>query len=522
MIRQVLVTLVLVSAVLAAAALALPQYRAQLLSNIGLKVDDKSANDTEILTAGNFRVKVSVDPERPRVGRNRLRVEVMDADGNPVSGAQVRALAEMPAMGSMPAMRAPAEFQESTPGVFDGSFELSMAGEWPLAVDVEKQGVGHGDLIFDMATGRKGLKSTTSTPEGIAHYTCSMHPSVKSAAPGSCPICSMDLIPVSKEELSSGAITVDEGRRQRIGVKTAEAAYRLLWEEIRAAGEVTYDTARLTDVSLKFDGWIGALKANYLGQPIKKGEVLLTVYSPKLLAAQEEYLETRRRARNQSLVEAAKQRLSLWDVRAGQIKSLEKRGKPFKYLPILSPAAGTLVEKHIVEGSGVKQGKPLLRIADLSQVWIEARIYEYELPAVSVGMPVIIDLPDLPNEEITGSIDWVDPIVDTKTRTGRIRVVLDNSDGRLRPGMYANVHLIKRYGERLVVPEQAVLYAGDTRVVFLDLGAGRLAPRRITVGRRNGEWIEVLEGLDPGDKVVSSGNFLIAAESKLKSGLDQW
>lgn len=522
MIRQTLITLLLGAAILVAAALALPDYRERLFSAVGLQANGSADTEAETLTAGNFKVRVSVDPERPRVGRNRLRVEVMDADGKPVEGAKVRAVAEMPAMGSMPAMRAPAEFEEQSPGVFTGSFELAMAGEWPLAVDVAKEGLGHGDLVFDMATGRKGVKSTVSTPEGISHYTCSMHPSVKSATPGSCPICGMDLVPVSKEAQKSGAITVDEGRRQRIGVKTAEVLRRPLWQEIRAVGQVTYDRTRLTDVSLKFNGWIGELKANYLGKPVTKGEMLFSVYGPELLAAQEEYLETRRRARSPTLVEAARRRLALWDIRPGQIKSLERRGKPYEYLPLLSPATGTLVEKHVVEGAGVKQGKPLLRIADLSRVWVEASVYEYELPRVSVGMPVTIELPDLPNETLTGSIDWVDPLVDTNTRTGRVRVVLDNGAGRLRPGMYANVRLRKNLGERLVVPEQAVLYAGDSRVVFVDLGQGRLAPRRIRVGARNSDWIEVLEGLEPGDRIVSSGNFLIAAETKLKSGLDQW
>lgn len=522
MIRQTSMTLLLGAAVLIAAALALPDYRNQLLGHLGLQSTQSSDSDAQTLTAGNFRLRVNIDPERPRVGRNRLRVEVTDATGKPVEGAKVRAVAEMPAMGSMPAMRAPAEFEETAPGVFSGSFELAMAGEWPLAVDVSREDMGHGDLIFDMATGRKGLKSTAGTPEGISHYTCSMHTSVKSATPGSCPICGMDLVPVSAEEQRSGAITVVEGRRQHIGVKTAEVAYRPLWQEIRALGQVTYDSTRLTDVSLKFNGWIGNLKADYLGKSINKGDVLFSVYGPELLAAQEEYLETRRNNRNPSLVAAARRRLSLWDIRPSQIKSLEKRGKPYEYLPLLAPASGTLVEKNVIEGGGVKQGKSLLRIADLSTVWIMASVYENDLPMVTVGMPVTIELPDLPNEAVSGSIDWIDPLVDTKSRTGRIRVVLDNTDGRLRPGMYANVNLRRDLGERLVVPEQAVLYAGDSRLVFVDLGEGRLAPRHIETGPRNGDWIEVLKGLKPGDKVVSSGNFLIAAESKLKSGLDQW
>jgi len=478
--------------------------------------------DSEALVAGKFRIVVNVNPERPRIGRNKLSIQVMDENGEPVSGAKIRAIAEMPAMGSMQAMREPADISESAPGQYQGVFELPMAGSWPLAVDVEKEGLGHGDLIFDMATGRKGLTSTASTPMGISHYTCSMHTSVRSTTPGTCPICGMDLVPVTKEEISSGAIIVDEGKRQKIGVKTQAIKYRPFVQEVRAVGEVTVDTSQLTDVSLKFKGWIGDLGANYIGQRIEKGQTLFTVYGPDLLAAQEEYLQTRRHARNKALVTAARRRLALWDVRPDQIKALEKRGKAYEYLPLLSPASGTLIDKNIVEGAGVMPGKTLLRIADLSRIWVEARIYEYELPIVSEGMPVTVELPDLPNMQLAGKVDWLDPMVDTTTRTGRVRVELDNKDGQLKPGMFANVRLKRDLGERLVVPEEAVLYAGDTRVVFIDLGEGRLAPKRIKVGRRNADWIVVIDGLSEGDKVVTSGNFLIAAESKLKSGLDQW
>ena len=521
--KQIKLGIIVSVVMLLIGALSVTETREGLLSAIGLMGGDSPAvMDGEALVAGKFRIKVSVNPERPRVGRNKVNIQVMDENGAPVSGAKLRVVAEMAAMGSMPAMQEPAEISETAPGQYQGVLEIPMAGSWPLAVDVEKAGLGHGDLVFDMATGRKGLTSTVSTPKGVSHYTCSMHTSVKSATPGTCPICSMDLVPVTKEEISSGAITVSEGKRQTIGVKTQIIQSRPFVQELRAVGEVAVDTSRLTDVSLKFNGWIGELEANYIGQKIEKGQTLFTVYGPDLLSAQEEYLQTRRHTRNKALLTAARRRLALWDVRPDQIKALEKRGRAYEYLPLASPASGTLIEKNIVKGAGIIPGKTLLRIADLSRIWVEARIYEYELAVVSEGMPVTIELPDLPQMKFTGTVDWLDPTVDQRTRTGRIRVELDNEDGRLKPGMFANVRLKRDLGERLVVPEEAVLYAGDTRVVFVDLGEGRLAPKRIKIGRRNADWIVVIDGLKEGDKVVTSGNFLIAAESKLKSGLDQW
>ncbi|MFV1993353.1 MAG: efflux RND transporter periplasmic adaptor subunit, partial [Acidiferrobacterales bacterium] len=238
----------------------------------------------------------------------------------------------------------------------------------------------------------------------------------------------------------------------------------------------------------------------------------------------QEYLETlrRRKNKNDTLLRASRQRLSLWDITPAQIRQLEKRGTAIEYLPIISPANGTVVEKTIVAGSAVKAGQKLLRIADLSTVWVEGEIYEYEIPFVKVGMEAKIVLPDQPGKSLQGKVKYIYPYLQGDTRTAKVRVEMDNRDGVLKPDMYTHLHLKIDLGLRLVVPESAVLYAGDSRVVFLDLGNGRLQPRKIKTGVRNADDIEVLEGLQAGDKVVTSGNFLIAAESKLKAGIDQW
>lgn len=365
---------------------------------------------------------------------------------------------------------------------------------------------------------------TTATAGGISHYTCSMHSSVKSAIPGTCPICAMDLVPVTKQEMQSGSIHMDARRRQLIGVTLGVAEEKHLVQTIRAAGRIAYDETLLTDITLKFDGWIGKLTANHLGAQISKGQALFTVYSPDLLSTQEEYLQTRQRLKGQHsrLLTAAQQRLILWDITPAQIRQLEKLGHAEKYFPILAPVNGAVIEKNIVTGSAVKAGQKLLRIADLSKVWVEGQIYEYEIPQVKVGMDVEVVLSNLPGKTMLGKLAYVSPYLESDTHTAKVRVELDNADGLLRPGMFAQLQLNIDLGKRLVVPEGAVLYAGESRVVFVDLGNGRLQARKIKTGLRNADDIEVLEGLSPGDKVVTSGNFLIAAESKLKAGINQW
>jgi Cu(I)/Ag(I) efflux system membrane fusion protein len=444
-------------------------------------------------SAGPFQVHAEVDPETPKVGRNRVTVMVRDPAGKPVSGATLNVVAVMQAMGSMPAMYAPAEMRETAPGRYEGEFEPSMGGEWPLTIEISAAGQS-GSITFDLATGRKGLR---------------------------CATCSGAVVD------SPGTIQVDPTRRQLIGITTGKVKRKRLRITIRAPGSVTYDETRLRDVALKFGGWIGELHADAVGKPVKMGEVLFTVYSPELLAAQEEYLQTWRRLRARSdggkhLLAAARSRLRLWGLAPQQIQRLERRGRALEYVPILAPTNGVVIEKHIVEGTAFRPGQRLLRIADLSRVWVEAQVYEYELPLIHVGMEARVILPELQEREYPGKVDYVYPFMEGDTRTARVRVVLDNADGFLRPDMYAHIHLKADLGKRLVVPESAVLYAGRRRIVFLDLGEGRLQPQIIKTGRRSRKWIEVLEGLSEGDTVVTSGNFLIAAESKLKAGVEHW
>ena len=460
----------------------------------GQSATERNGAPDDILRAGAYRLDAKVKPEAPRVGENLLTITLANADGEPLSDARIRAVAEMPAMGTMPAMQAPAQMTKVAPGVYEGTFDLSMEGSWPLTITLEAPALPAKTVGFDMATGRAGLAPSAGFSGGAQ----------------------------GMEEAPQGTVTIDPSRRQMIGVTTDVAEVRPLTRTIRAVGEVVVDERRLTDVSLKYEAWIGELKADFVGAHVERGDVLFTAYSPDLYAAQQEYLQTYKRDMAADLLAAARQRLEFWDVSDEFIQQLEATGQAVKYVPVRAPQDGTIVMKDVVEGTSQPAGKTLMRIADLSQVWIEAEVYEADLPLVEVGMPVEVSLPYMPGKTFEGKIDYIYPYLAGESRTGRVRLSLDNPDGVLKPDMFADVKLKVELPPQLAVPESAVIVAGETRVVFEDIGGGRLAPRIVKTGRRAGGWVEIVEGLEPGDEVVTSGNFLIASESQLKAGIKQW
>jgi Cu(I)/Ag(I) efflux system membrane fusion protein len=470
-----------------------------LLSQRGGDTPAAPASDMPRYRAGGVEIGITTVPATPRVGDNRLVVELRTLDGDPVTDVSIDAYAEMAAMGAMPAMRVPAGMQETAPGRYTGSMNLAMRGEWPLTLSFQSPDGQPARMRFGLATDRKGLTiSAGASPVGGA-------------------VASAD---------DANVVTIDNRRRQMIGVETGEVAYRDLVKRIRAVGEVTFDERLLSHVTLKFDGYIGDLQADYVGTAVEKGQVLFTVYSPELLAAQQEYLETVKRRGNPGsddpLLRAARQRLALWDMSAGEIEALERRRVPLDYVPIYAPRSGTLIERNIADGSAAPMGQTLLSIADLSRVWIEAEVFEADFEHVAAGMRATATLPYLPGRSYPATIEYVYPYLQPDSRTGRVRLSFDNSDGTLKPDMYAEVSLEAQLGQRLSVPEEAIIVAGTSRVVFVDLGGGRLKPVGIKAGRSAQGFVEVLEGLAAGDTVVTSGNFLIGAETRLKSGMEQW
>jgi membrane fusion protein, copper/silver efflux system len=391
---------------------------------------------------------------------------------------------------------------------------------------------GIGSLAEAQAHAEAVHGAAPGDPDAIAFWTCPMHPSVKAQEAGRCPLCNMDLVPVSQGEVASGVVIVDAARRQSIGVKTAAVVRRPLSGTLSAVGRVTFDETRLTDVTTKVGGFIEELYVDETGQPVRRGQPLFTLYSPDLYAAQQELLTalaSQRAADGTSapdradyLVRAARERLRLWDLSAAQIDRLAETGQAVERLPILSPASGHVVEKNVVAGSAVQPGMKLYRIAGLDRVWVEAEVYESELAAVAVGQTAAVTLPYLPGKSFHGRVAFVYPYLDGEARTGRVRIELANPDGALKPDMYANVELATRAGDRLAVPESAILHTGRRSFVFVDLGEGRLKPQRVETGVEQGEWVEILSGVEEGDTIVTSGNFLVAAESRLRSAIEQW
>jgi len=454
----------------------------------------------ETYFVGNYQIQIKMDPDKPKIGNNQITFSLRDENKNALSKVNITAYAEMPAMGSMQAMREPISIENSLNGLYQGEYSLPMNGSWPLFITLQSTEHGQAEAVFDMNTSRAGVKLEQATPSKLGAQE--------------------DTSTASESTMKS--FKIDNYRKQLIGVTTTEVICQNIIKTIPAMAKVSYNQSKITDIALKYDVWIGELNADYVGKKINKGDTLFTVYSPELIAAQDEYLESLKQKHSYGLRKASRKRLSRWDIQAAQIKAIQQRGRSIDYLPITSTVTGTVIEKNIVAGSASKLGSRLLRIADLSTVWLEAEVYESDLPWLEVGMQASITFPDLPEQTYTAKVSYIAPELNPLSRSAIIRVLLNNELGLLKPNQFATMNLQADLGPRKVIPEQAVIYSGKQRIVFIDIGNGRLLPRKIKTGVRNEGLIEVLDGLDFGDRVVTSGNFLIAAESKLKSGLAQW
>jgi Cu(I)/Ag(I) efflux system membrane fusion protein len=379
----------------------------------------------------------------------------------------------------------------------------------------------------------EAMAGATSNDE-VHHYTCSMHPSVKQPGPGKCPICGMDLIPVSKTQQEQGVVIIDELRRQLIGVRTAPVSLGPMRRTFRAVGRVTYDESTLSDVNLKVGGWITNLLVSETGQRVRAGQPLFLLYSPELYNAQQDFLLANRSgggsaaptatgaARHGLLGAPTRQRLHLLGLSDAQIDALAKRGQPSESIAIQAPSSGFVIEKNVVEGASVEAGTRLYRIAGLNSVWIEADVYEPDLPLLRAGQGATVSLDYLPGRLFETKVDYVYPYLDPATRTGKVRLKLDNPKLDLRPGMYARVDFQADAEPRVQVPASAVVYTGPRRLVFLDLGEGRFRPQEVSVGNLANDMYEVLAGLVPGDRVATSGLFLIAAEARISTAAKYW
>lgn len=399
-------------------------------------------------------------------------------------------------------------------------------------------------------------------------YSCGMHPWIVIGEPGNCPICGMaltpkreqaddsqdtgerkiaywrapmnpmeiynkpgksamgmDLVPVYDDEIIGGVeIKIDPVTQQNMGLRTARVEKGPLAHTIRAYGHITYDETKRAQINLKFSGWLEKLHVDFTGQLVEKGDPLFDIYSPELITVQEDYLEAYRNvsrnpsSTNKKMLSSVKRRLGFYDISEAEIRDIEKRGMAKKALTIRSPFKGVVTLNKAIKGGYVKTGTTVYEIADLSRVWVEAHIYEYELSTVSLGLMAEMTLPYLPGKRYRGQIAYIYPYLQRQTRDVVIRIEFENPDLELKPDMYANVR-IQTGSEKsgIQIPSEAVLRSGERNIVFVSRGNGKFTPREVILGISLDEGkIHILTGLAPGEIIVTSGQFLLDSESKLK------
>ncbi len=349
----------------------------------------------------------------------------------------------------------------------------------------------------------------------------------------------MDLIPVYEDEQTlggGGTISIDPVTVQNMGVKTAKVERRDLKKLIRTVGTIDYDEQKLYRVNPKISGWIEKLYVDYTGKEVKKGDPLLEIYSPELVSTQEEYLlalknrdmvkgslfpEIRESA--ESLLKSSRRRLELWDIPESEIEALEKRGTIVKTMRLSSPTDGVVIHKYAVEGMHVKEGTDLYHIADLSTVWVNVTVYEYELPWVKVGQQAEMELAYIPGKAFKGKVDYIYPYLDQKARDVKVRLVFANPNLGLKPDMYANIRIfVPIKAQALVIPDSAVIHSGERQIVFVSRGEGKFEPREIKLGvEGENEDIQVISGLLEGEEIVTSAHFLIDSESRLQEAIQK-
>jgi len=406
----------------------------------------------------------------------------------------------------------------------------------PLVVILLVAAGGGGYYLWQKKQPAKGAKEAKQTEQAEVLYTCAMHPFIIKDKPGTCPICGMALIKkvagaeASEQELAMlGHVSLSPTQALMANVATTEARMMPLEKEINAVGMVQYDQARQAKVTAWVAGRIDRLNVNTVGAYVSKGKPVAELYSPDLVSAQQEYLlalKSREQLKNspissisfggEGLVSSARQRLKLMGVRDSQIAGLEKAGQPVIRLPIYTPLSGVVIEKIAQEGQYVNAGDPLFSIADLSVVWVEVEVYENEFANIKLGQTVSILSQSYPGKTFRGKVAFIYPFLDPKTRTVKVRVELANPGLKLKPDMFVNAMIKIPLGSAIVVPVGAVMDTGRRQVVWVEMKPGMFEPREVQVGARAGDSIQILSGVKAGEKVASSGGYLIDSESQLK------
>lgn len=397
-------------------------------------------------------------------------------------------------------------------------------------------------LLLGASACRGTQDSPPPTAQASQRYHCPMHPTVTADHPGDCPICGMRLVPLGVQAAPQSdaapvagriALPLDAQRRQMLGLRSEPVRSGRLQRALRTVGRVVVDERRLHHVHTKYEAFVEHLYVDFTGAFVRAGQPLLAIYSPDLLASQQEYLLALRAQRqlaqsgiasvergSAELLEAARQRLLFWDISSAALLEIERTGLPTRNVDLHADLSGYVVRKNVFHGMRVTPADTLFDIADLSRVWVLADVYESDLALIRAGMPAEVRLPYLPGRAWQGRVDWIAPTVEEPTRTVKLRIEVDNRDAALKPEMFADVFLSADLGTGLSVPEDALVSSADANLVFVDLADGRLEPRAVQIGQRFGEHVQVLAGLAAGERVVVSANFLLDSESSLRAALE--
>jgi RND family efflux transporter MFP subunit len=366
----------------------------------------------------------------------------------------------------------------------------------------------------------------------ILYYQDPHEPSYHSDTPGMNPATGNDLVPVYEEAPPPGTINISSDKQQLIGVKYVTATVSSGVDTVRAVGRIAADERRITRIHPKVDGWIYKVHVDFTGQFVKAGEPLLTLYSPEMLATEQEFLlalRARDTMKNQPsreayenseiLIEAARRRLELWDLTDAQIDEIQRTRQPIRTVALVSPASGYVTSRNAFPSQRVGPDTELYAITDLSNVWILADVFETDAPRIHTGQTAVVSLPNENGKSFNAKVTYIQPEVDAATRTLKVRLEAPNPALRLKPEMFVDVSFPIGLAARLTVPADAVINTGLRRTVFVDRGNGNLEPRDVMTGERIGDRIQILSGLEAGERVVASGAFLIDSEAQLKNAL---
>lgn len=414
----------------------------------------------------------------------------------------------------------------------DPNYHSDHPGKSPMGMDLLPKYADEA-ASSGSQTAADGAQAATRSERTVLYWYAPMDPNYHSDHPGKSPM-GMDLLPKYADDeaakLAPGSVKLSPERQQMVGVRTAAVERAPLTRTIRTTGTLVADETKLGHVHVKVNGWIDQVYVNYVGQPVKKGQPLFTVYSPDLVATEQEYLIALKgqdylgkapyrevSSGANSLLEATRERLKLWDISDDQIKKLEQTGKIEKTITFYSPVSGFVLDRQAFPQTSVGPDKELYLVADLSDIWVDADVYEYEIPYVHVGQKATMQLSYSPGKTYIGRVSFIYPIADAQTRTVKVRLEFPNPNFELKPQMFANVEFNISYGTNILVPAEAVLDSGSRQTVFVAKGNGYFEPREIKVGPRLDDKVVVLSGLQPGETIVTSGNFLIDSESRLSA-----